>query len=160
MWPWIIAGDDGRAAVVWYQNLAGEPTKFYIFAAVTHNAHGTTVTCSDGSEKFIQPQFTVVNASQRTIHEGHICLDGTACNANPSFDGGDRRLGDFFSVNFDHNGDLYIVSGDTRLPSLSGGKKPVGNPIFIKQSGGDRMLEEPIPNKPTKPLCNNPVTCG
>jgi hypothetical protein len=160
MWPWIIAGDDGRAAVVWYQNLAGAPTKFYAFAAVTHNAHGTDVVCSDGSTKHVPPQFTVVNASQRPIHEGHICLDGTACNANPSFDGGDRRLGDFFSVNFDHNGDLFIVSGDTQLKSPTGGKKPVGNPIFIKQSGGDRMLEEPRTLRPTRPLCNNPATCG
>ena len=160
MWPWIVAGDKGRAAVVWYQNLAGAPEKFYIYAAVTDNATGTEVTCSDGSKKLVPPQFTVVNASQRPIHEGNICLDGTACNANPSFDGGDRRLGDFFSVNFDHKGNLIIVSADTMLKNPAGGPKPVGNPIFIKQSSGDRMLEEPMTLRNTRPLCNNPVTCN
>ena len=58
LWPWTIAGDDGRAAVVWYQNLAGDPKNFYIYAAVTHNAYGTTVTCSDGSTREIPPRFT------------------------------------------------------------------------------------------------------
>ncbi len=160
LWPWIIAGDDGRAAVVWYQNHAGAPRDFYTYAAVTHNAHGTTVNCSDGSTKFIEPQFTVVNASQRVTARGDICLNGTACNANPNFEGGDRRLGDFFTVNFDHNGDLFIAATDTMLTNPLGGPKPVGNPIFIKQSSGDRMLETPRTLRPTRPLCNNPVTCN
>jgi hypothetical protein len=159
LWPWLIAGDKGRAAVVWYQSLAGAPDDFYIFAAVTHNALGTTVNCSDGSTKFVDPQFTVVNASQRPIHHGKICLDGTTCNANPSFEGGDRRLGDFFSVNFDHEGDLFIVSADTMLKNPVGGAKPVGNPIFISQSSGHRMLETPRTLRPTRPVCSNPVTC-
>jgi hypothetical protein len=159
LWPWIIAGDDGRAAVVWYQTLAGKPDDFYIYAAVTHNAHGTTVLCSDGSEQIIPPQFTVVNASQRVISHGKICLDGTACNYNPNFEGGDRRLGDFFTVNFDKNGDLFIVSGDTMLTNPVGGPKPVGNPIFIKQTTGDRMIQTPMVTRPTRPLCNNPATC-
>jgi hypothetical protein len=159
LWPWVMAGDDGRVAVVWYQSLAGAPDDFYTFLAYTHNGHGTTVTCSDGSPKLIPPQFTVVNASQRIIAHGDICLGGTGCNANTNFEGGDRRLGDFFTVNFTHEGELFIVSADTMLKNPIGGPKPVGNPIFIKQSGGDLMLEEPNPVRATRPLCNNPVTC-
>ena len=49
MWPRLIAGDDGRAAMVWYQNFEGKPNEFYAMAAYTTNAHGTTVTCSDGT---------------------------------------------------------------------------------------------------------------
>lgn len=154
LWPWVIAGDDGRAAVVWYQSLAGAPNDFYIFAAVTNNAHGTDVTCSDGSTKRIQPQFTVVNASERPIHHGMICVDGTTCNAAANVDGGDRRLGDFFSVNFDHEGNLLIASADTMLTNPLGGPKPVGNPIFIKQVSGDRMLEEAMAIRETRPRCN------
>jgi hypothetical protein len=152
MWPWITAGDDGRVAMTWYQNLAGSPNEFYIFVAYTNNGHGTTVTCSDGSTKFIEPQFTVVNASKRPIHRGKICLQGTTCNANPSFEGGDRRLGDFFTINFDTKGDLFIVSADTMLENPLGGPKPVGNPIFIKQSGGDRALETPITTRTSRCL--------
>ncbi len=28
LWPWIIAGDDGRVAIPWYQTLAGKPDQF------------------------------------------------------------------------------------------------------------------------------------
>ena len=152
LWPWIMAGDDGRVAVVWYQSHAGAPDDFYTYLAYTHNGHGTVVTCSDGSTRRIEPKFTVVNASKRPIHHGKICLSGTTCNLNPSFEGGDRRLGDFFTVNFDMNGDLFIVSADTMLRNqIDGGPKPVGNPIFIKQSSGDPMLAEPI--TPRKSRC-------
>lgn len=152
MWPWLIAGDDGRAAMVWYQNFEGEPSKFYAMAAYTTNAYGTTVTCSDGTTKFVPPQFSVTNASGRPIHEGAICLQGTACNANPSFPAGDRRLGDFFTINFDKNGQLFIVSGDTTLKSPTGGPKPVGNPIFIRQSAGAPLLEQPMVTRKTRCL--------
>ena len=152
MWPWLIAGDDGRVTVVWYQTLNGNQNKFYIFAASTKNAHGTTVTCSDGSKKFIPPQFSVANASKRPVHTGKICLAGTNCNANTNFEAGDRRMGDFFSVNFDHKGGIYIVSGDTMLQSPTGGEKPVGNPIFIKQTKGAPMLTKPDKIRKTRPL--------
>lgn len=152
LWPWIVAGDDGRAAVVWYQSLKGKPTEFSAYVAYTHNAHGTTVTCSDGSTKLIEPQFTVVNASGRPIHSGKICLDGTTCNANTSFEAGDRRLGDFFTVNFDQDGNLFIVSADTMLKNPVGGPKPVGNPIFIRQTSGDKILATPIQTRKTRCL--------
>jgi hypothetical protein len=159
LWPWIVAGDDGRVAVSWYQNLAGQPQDFYMYTAVTNNGHGTTVTCSDGSEAFIPPQFTVVNASQRVVHHGLICLSGTTCNANPSFEGGDRRLGDFYTINYDKDGNLFMVGADTMLKSEQGTAKTVGNPIFIKQISGDKMISTPMVTRPTRPLCNNPATC-
>ncbi|HEV2756286.1 MAG TPA: hypothetical protein VG318_10995 [Actinomycetota bacterium] len=158
MWPWIVAGDDGRVAVTWYQNLAGKPDQFRPFVAYTMNGHGSYVTCSDGKKHFVPPQFQVADATGRPIHEGKICLSGTACNANPSFEGGDRRLGDFFTVNFDHKGNLFIVSGDTTLPSPTGGPKPVANPIFVKQVSGDKMLAKP--DKIRKTRCLFPLpTC-
>src|SRR6185503_12360894 len=67
MWPWVIAGDDGRVAVVWYQRLASEPNHFYIYAAITDNAHGE-VKCENGTTKREEPKFTVVNVSQRPVH--------------------------------------------------------------------------------------------
>jgi hypothetical protein len=158
MWPWIIAGDNGRVAIVWYQNFAGAPNKFYIYAAYTTNGHGSRVTCSDGSTRFIPPRWSVANASGRPIHKGQICLQGTTCNANINFEGGDRRLGDFFTVNFDHRGNLYIASGDTMLQNPIGTEKPVGNPIFIRQTRGAKMLSKP--DKIRKSRCVFPLpTC-
>jgi len=155
LWPWLIAGDDGRVAVVWYQNHAATPNKFYIYAAYTTNAHGSYVTCSDGSRRFVAPQFRVANASGRPIHKGRICLSGTACNAHTDFEGGDRRLGDFFTVNFDHKGNIFIVSGDTILPNPLGGPNPVGHPIFIKQTAGEKLLEKPDKVRDTR--CRFPL---
>ena len=158
MWPWLVAGDDGRVAIVWYQTLDGDPDKFYVYAAYSTNAHGTTVTCSDGSKRFVPPRFSVANASGRPIHKGKICLSGTTCNASTSFEGGDRRLGDFFTVNFDHKGRIYIASGDTILKNPLGGPNPVGHPIFIKQSDGAPLLK--TPDKIRKTRCLYPLpTC-
>jgi hypothetical protein len=142
LWPWLAAGDDGRVAVVWYQSMAKNPDAFYIMAAETLNGHGTK--CSDG--RWLPPRFRVVNASGRPIHLGQICLDGTACNADSDFAAGDRRLGDFFTVNYDHSGRIFIVSADTRLTNFQGGPKPVANPIFIAQTEGTKLLKRPIPN--------------
>jgi hypothetical protein len=158
LWPWTIAGDDGRVAVVWYQSLKGKPEEFYVYAAQTLNAHGTTVTCDDGSTKTYPPQWSVANASGRPIHAQKICLNGTNCNASSDFQGGDRRLGDFFTVNYDLNGRLFIAAADTRLANPLGGPKPVSNPIFIKQADGAPMLTTPIKARPTRPVCSLP-TC-
>jgi hypothetical protein len=158
LWPWVVAGSDGRAAVVWFQNIKGKPQEFYAYAAYTLNAHGTTVTCDDGSTKTYPPKFSVVNASGRPIHVGEICLNGTNCNASPDFQGGDRRLGDFFTVNFDLNGRLFIASADTRLTSPTGSPKTVSNPIFIRQNDGAPLLDTPTPARPTRALCDLP-TC-
>lgn len=157
LWPWVVAGDDGRAAVVWYQNEPGQPNVFSIYAAVTHNAHGTRVACSDGSSRTLPPVFTVTNASGRPVHIGNICLSGTNCNLNTNTAQADRRLGDFLTVNFDADGDLFITSGDTTLRAPGGGPKPVANPIFIGQRSGDRMLAVPRERRPTRCLTPLPV---
>ena len=68
------------------------------------------------------------------------------------FEGGDRRLGDFFTVNYDLAGNLFIAAADTTLKSPTGGPKPVGNPIFIRQISGDKMLAQPIQPRATRCL--------
>lgn len=155
LWPWIIAGDDGRVAVTWYERVP-ETDEFKIMVAQSLNGHGTTVRCSDGSRQFLPPQFSITDASKKPIHIGKICLSGTTCNANSNFQSGDRRLGDFFTINFDLHGNLFVVSGDTTLTNPLGGPKPVANPIFIKQTSGAPMLVNPDKAQKTKPLCPTP----
>ena len=158
MWPWIVAGDDGRVAVAWLQNLKGKPNEFYWYVAMTTNGHGSTVACSDGSTKSVKPQFAVANASTRPVHVGAVCLNGTNCNASPG-DAGDRRLGDFITVNFDKDGQLFVTGGDTTLPNPAGGKKVVGNPLFAHASAGSTpMIATPMETRPSRPLCLSP-TC-
>jgi hypothetical protein len=159
LWPWVVAGDDGRVAVAWLQSKPGKPTEFYMYVAQTLNAHGTTVTCANGTRKFIQPQWSVANASKKPVHLGPICLDGTACNASPTFPEGDRRLGDFYTINYDKNGRLFITGGDTTLLNPVGGPKPVGNPIFIAATSGGKMIKHPMHTAKTRPSCTVDPTC-
>jgi len=159
LWPWVVAGDNGRVAVAWLQNKPGKPDQFYMYVAQTMNAHGTWVTCANGSKKFVKPKFTVVNASKTPVHNGPICLNGTDCNLSPSFPDGDRRLGDFYTINFDKNGKLFVVGGDTTLPNPVGGPKPVGNPIFIGATKSGPMLARPMSVRKTRASCGVNPAC-
>ncbi|MDT7536748.1 MAG: hypothetical protein QOI82_333 [Actinomycetota bacterium] len=159
LWPWVVAGDDGRVAVTWLQNKPGKPTEFSMYVAETLNAHGSWVTCKNGQRKFIQPQWSVANASHTPVQRGPICLSGTACNASTDFPAGDRRLGDFLTINYDKNGRLFITGGDTSLPSATGGPKPVSNPIFIAATKGAKLIKHPMHTAKTRPSCTVDPTC-
>ena len=155
LWPWLIAGDDGRVSLVWYQSLAKAPERWYIYQAYTSNAHGSRIRCG-GRTVMAPPSFRVGNASGRVVHDNPICLLGTLCVAAPDPEDSDRRLGDFFTVNFDRFGNVFIASGDTMLLNPLGGPKPVSNPIFIRQIAGPRLLLRPMKTRPTRPLCEAP----
>jgi hypothetical protein len=167
LWTWLVAGEDGRVALAWYQTLVDpatgevDNTRFHLYVAQTLNGRGTEVDCDgDGDLDLVPPQWTVVDASGRPIAEGAVCLSGTTCNANPDFESGDRRLGDFFQINYDRDGRLVIASGDTMLTSATGGPKPVSNPIFIGQSAGEPLLTTPLPVRPTRCLMDLEALCG
>jgi hypothetical protein len=167
LWTWLVAGEDGRVALAWYQTLVDpatgevDNTRFHLYVAQTLNGRGTEVDCDgDGDLDEVMPQWTVVNASGRPIAEGAVCLMGTTCNANPDFRAGDRRLGDFFQIAHDRDGRLVIASGDTMLRSATGGPKPVSNPIFIGQSGGEPLLTAPLPVRETRCLMDLDLLCG
>jgi hypothetical protein len=166
LWTWLVAGQDGRVALAWYQTLVDPTTglvdnsKFYLYVAQTLNGRGTSVDCDgDGDRDQVMPQWTVVNASGRPIGEGAICLNGTACNTSTNFRAGDRRLGDFFQINHDRDGRLVIASGDTMRRSATGGPKPVSNPIFIGQSAGEPLLVTPLPTRETRCLMDLDALC-
>ena len=155
LWPWVVAGDDGRVAIVWYQSLASAPERWYIYHAYTLNGHGSRVRCGNRTV-LAAPSFRVTNASGRIIHAHPICLLGTICVAAPSPEDSDRRLGDFFTVNHDLLGNMFMASGDTMLTNPLGGPKVVSNPIFIRQVSGPRLLLRATKARPTRPLCPPP----
>ena len=155
LWPWVVAGDDGKVAVAWLQRTAKNPRAFSMMVAATENAHGTTVTCSNGATMVIPSRWTVVNASGTPVHRGEICLNGTNCNASADFPAGDRRLGDFYTINYDRQGRLFVVGGDT----ISEVPRPTSLPIFIPADQGPRMLETPMTTRPTRPSCTINPAC-
>ncbi|HVF54321.1 MAG TPA: hypothetical protein VNC78_12070 [Actinomycetota bacterium] len=118
-WAWTIAGEDGRAGVGWYEAKAvPEVANTYevrIYVAATTNARG----CGT-------PNFSVADAARRPIHIGQGPCNGTGCNTL-----GDRRLGDFFTINYDAKGRLFVTTGDTTLKGPGGLEYQVSRPLFI-----------------------------
>lgn len=156
LWPWVVAGDDGRVAVAWLERFPNQPDRFDMMVAATTNAHGSVVTCADGRKHAVPAQWTVTDASHGAVHKGDICLSGTACNASTDFPQGDRRLGDFYTVNFDKDGRIFVVGGAT----VHSGElvKPISNPIFISSKTGPRMITKPMRTRKTRPSCTvNPL---
>ena len=127
MWPWAVAGDDGRVSVVWYEadkvvdpDCAGD-AKFSVREAQIFDATN------------MQAPITVVDPVGRPITEGGVCQGGTTCVAT----GQDRRLGDYFTVALDQRGCVAIATGDTMMKDpATGGELPTSRPLFVRQNSG------------------------
>jgi hypothetical protein len=99
--PWIVAGDPGRAAIVWYRSpVAANPnsvaSEWMIHMAQTLNAFDAT------------PTFQTVPVSQNIVHRGEICTDGTLCDAQ----GRDRSFLEYPSIDMDSKGAAVVVYND------------------------------------------------
>jgi hypothetical protein len=147
LWPWITAGSPGRVAVGWLERTARTPHTFSVYAAVTTNALGSTLTCDDSSSVTVPAAWSVADASHGAVHAGPICLQGTTCNLSLA---SDRRMGDFITINHDLEGRIFLASGDTTSANPFGGPKPVSNPVFLGQASGPSLLESPTPARPTR----------
>jgi hypothetical protein len=134
MWSWTASGDAGRAAVGWYERIkvasgqtaALDTYEVRVYVAVTENARGSSVTCPDGSVVEVPPQWSVADAAGRPIHVGQSPSSGTGSNV-----AGDRRLGDYFTINFDRLGRVFVMTGDTRLTNVHDTQYYVARPLFI-----------------------------
>ncbi len=140
VWPWITVGEPGQVAVSWLQSdqstdaiLGGEAggteAQWNVMVAQTSSGLG----CDDGGV----PAFRISQASSEPIHTGTICQHGTTCQADLT----DRRLGDYFSIEADGDGNLHVAVSDTR----QGGA--VSLPLHIRQVGGP-TLTAPAPTEP------------
>jgi photosystem II stability/assembly factor-like uncharacterized protein len=142
MWPWTVAGDGGRAAVGWYEYVPvpGQSgvNELRVFVAVTTNARGSTFECEDGTVIEVPPRFSVADAADRPIHWGGVPCRGTGCNAT-----GDRRLGDFFTINYDKEGRVFVATGDTTLTQAGNLPAWQARPLFIRaEDDAPRLTEE------------------
>lgn len=125
IWPWIAVGDKGRAAITWLRasrELPGHDPEtpgdhvWRVVAASTLNGLGGAT-------------FTRSVATPTPVHQGTICNSGTVCQAQ----GVDRRLGDFFTLDIDNTGHVWIGYPDTRQEGA------VCLPGFVRQEGGPRL---------------------
>ncbi|HEV2904803.1 MAG TPA: hypothetical protein VGW32_07135, partial [Pyrinomonadaceae bacterium] len=135
--PWAIAGDPGRAAVVWYRgSLAGNSisvnNRWDIYFAQTLNALDPI------------PTWTITKLSEHTIHFGEICLDGTFCDAAVPPGSRDRSFLEFPSITMDHRGAPMITWNDNTNQSAvtAANTQVTGAPyvMFSKQICGPSLL--------------------
>jgi hypothetical protein len=115
IFPWIVAGDEGRVAVAyiatdqygapgpdsfpsWLNDKPGSTTaKWYLYVNYIENANTAN------------PTIYQAQASQHPTHYGQICTSGTLCVAT----GGDRTMADFLTIQTDNKGAMRIIYNDT-----------------------------------------------
>lgn len=127
IWSWITVGDKGRVAISWLRASKKLPDHdpgtsgdyvWRVMAAGTLNGHKRN------------PSFERTIATESHVHEGSICMGGTNCVV----EGKDRRMGDFFTLDIDNTGRVWIGYPDTRQGGV------VSLPGFVRQTDGPRFL--------------------
>jgi hypothetical protein len=135
--PWVIAGDPGRADIVWYRgSIAGNSTstsnRWDIYMAQTLNA----LTSS--------PTFTYTKVNETNIHFGQICLGGTFCDVTVPPGTNDRSFLEFPSITIDDRGAAQITWNDNTNQSAVTAANPTvtGLPyvMFSKQLCGPSLF--------------------
>lgn len=124
VWPWVVAGDAGRIAVVWYHDddpagPADATGDWYVDGAIVLGADTEAPTVSHA--RIAGP-----------IFQGKMCQRGTMCQADPDAETGDRRLGDFFEAAIDADGTLHVVYSVALGDAIS-------HPGYSKQVDGPRL---------------------
>ena len=71
------------------------------------------------------PSFSVATTPKEPMHTGTICQGGTTCQATAT----DRRLGDYFSVEVDSTGRMYVGYSDTRRRARCRCPASSGSPV-------------------------------
>jgi hypothetical protein len=131
IWPWLAVGDEGRVGLGWLEADVALPEH----DAETPGDHGWRIraaatTTGLGCPASSTPSFSITTATTEPVHTGTICQGGTTCQAFAI----DRRLGDYFSMEVDGTGHMYMGYSDTRIPGA------VSLPGFVRQSGGPSLL--------------------
>jgi hypothetical protein len=135
--PWVIAGDPGRADVVWYRgSIAGNSTsndnRWDIYMAQTLNA-------LDAS-----PTWTYTKVNEHNIHFGQICLAGLNCDLAVPPGSQDRSFLEFPSITIDNRGAAMITWNDNTNQSAVTAANPAvtGAPyvMFSKQICGPSLF--------------------
>jgi len=166
VFPWMVAGDPGQVDLVYYQSNTGlNPNVGFIDANGNPNDAqcGQTIqpvgaVCNPNPSVwnvyFSQsnnalnnsPNFKAVQISDHPNHLGQICTNGLNCSGN-------RNLGDFFTVDYDHLGAANVVWADDNnsrgRSAIKFGRQLAGNSIF---------KSTPINLQQTWPITNHSAT--
>ena len=134
VFPWVVAGDPGRAWVVWYgsESNATPPAN-----RGPWNLYGAqTLTGLAGS-----PSFTVHRLSEHPMHDNEICLSGLGCTVGQAED---RNLLDDFTADVDPEGMLHVSYNDTNNQLSASGDAEAGGAfvVHVRQESGPSLYED------------------
>lgn len=133
IFPWIVAGDEGRIDIVYYGTRSYGPTAETMPPGATWNVY--MAQSLDAVSK--DPTFTEVKASP-VLQKGSICTSGTGC------DPGTRDLLDFFQVDVDSHGMANIAYTDNYTtppdPDPSSGDPHQEWITFVQQKSGPGLF--------------------
>lgn len=124
VWPWVVAGDAGRVAVLWYGTADPAGPRD---AAGDWFVHHATVLGADTTA----PTLSYTQVTPEPMFQGAMCQNGTTCQADPT-PAGDRRLGDFFEAAVDAEGYVHVAFSVALDDSIS-------HPGYARQTGGPRL---------------------
>ena len=132
VFPWMVAGDPGQVDVVYYQantginsNVAvtdsnGNVTNPSVWNVIFGHSNNATNTGSN---------FSNTQITDHPNHVGQICTGGVGCIV-----GGDRNLGDFFTVDVDHLGAAVVAwtdnNGSLGIGRVRVSRQLAGNGVF------------------------------
>jgi hypothetical protein len=114
VFPWAVAGANGRLAVVWYGTDAiNDPSNFPEWfadrtGATTVKWYGYVALITNATTA--SPTIDQNRYTEKPMHYGQVCLAGLFCSEDPN---ADRTMADFHSVNVDSAGRIRIVFDDT-----------------------------------------------
>lgn len=133
VFPWVVAGDPGRAWVVWYGSEAnGSPPSnrgpWHLYGSQTLNGLAA------------EPSFQVLRLSEHPMHDNEICLSGLGCTVGQAED---RNMLDDFTSDVDPEGMLHVSYNDTNNQLAASGDADAGGAfaVHVRQESGPSVFE-------------------
>jgi hypothetical protein len=132
--PWVVAGDEGRVALTWYETPdtngtsdEKENANWSVCAAISTNSLSADISF-------------IITPILDNVHTGSISTGGTSGNA-------DRDLGDFFTCDIDEFGRLIMTfgmdgdDGDNNRQSAVMFAKQLEGPFLLQNTGPKAIFE-------------------
>ena len=174
IFPWVQAGDAGRADVVWYGDAtSATPSSTtdkhvwdvymsqVVFPLVNPQVrsrgaapNGSRIVNPSSINIAATPSVTQVKVTPHPMDLTDVCLAGTACITQV----GNRNLADYFQVRTDNTGAAMIVYDDMSngycqpiggCPAVQG-TDHAGAPVvtIARQSSGEGLFNDPVTQQP------------
>ncbi|MHB8587096.1 MAG: sialidase family protein [Thermoplasmatota archaeon] len=104
--PAMVAGDDGRVAIAWYESASTASTNDL---TAMQNAQWNVVMAVTTNAMAMPASFTLQNVTTAPIHKGTVSTEGFQPLSVVTGGSPDRGLGDFFTIAKDSRGMVHLA---------------------------------------------------